>query len=158
MGRIECKLCHKQNYIGAMNDKFTSSLMKDQMAAHKILSVNYHAQKALPVLYKHLGILESLVCKPSVDMLHCQEAIRECYRVLGNFHIRDWSKKKTQPNQSKSLPDVLITNTGSSFLINISSLAVQNKFLLTMIEIILFCQLLIVCVYFQAKFKISTGN
>ena len=72
-----------------MNDKFTASLMKDQMAAHNILSVNYHAQKALPILYKHLRVLESLVCKPSVDMLHCQEAIRECYRVLGNFHIRD---------------------------------------------------------------------
>lgn len=53
------------------------------------LLVKADVEGSLFVLISHLRLLEKLVCRPWKDYNNCQEAIKQCYSIMGNCHLME---------------------------------------------------------------------
>lgn len=51
------------------------------------LLIKADVKGTLSVFISHLRLLEKLVCRPWKDYNNCQEAIKQCYSIMGNCHV-----------------------------------------------------------------------
>ena len=65
--------------------------LKDSTAlfheAMDTLLLKADVEGTLPVFISHLRLLEKMVCHPWKDHNNCQEAIKQCYSLMGNCHV-----------------------------------------------------------------------
>ena len=67
-----------------------SELVRQLDASHETYAaamadaVNGNVDAAFPVLVRHLELLLACLCHPWRDLVSCQEAVKQCYRLLAN--------------------------------------------------------------------------
>lgn len=79
---VHCSACNMQENIDGKTRALESSEKNYELAFNKLLKGNI--QEALPVFLVHLQILDKLLCRPWRDFNNCQEAIKQCFSILGN--------------------------------------------------------------------------
>ena len=57
-----------------------------------IAARNWYISEALPVLEKHLTLMDRYVCLPWKDYVTCVSTIKQCYRLEGNTN-RHWGRQ-----------------------------------------------------------------
>ena len=85
MQGLLCTKCHSLYNLEEMR----SALRKSEESYRKALDallLEADAQNTLLVFVSHLRLLEKLICRPWKDYNNCQEAIKQCYNIMGNCH------------------------------------------------------------------------
>ena len=81
-----CTKCQCSNDLSEMRATLKASTELYQQAMDALL-LKADAEGTLSVFISHLRLLEKLVCRPWQDYNKCQEAIKQCYSILGNCHV-----------------------------------------------------------------------
>ncbi len=79
---ISCKLCGREENVKLKEDALQTSLKNYQSAFNDLMQCK--TEKALAVFLLHLELMDNLLVKPWRDINNCQEAIKQCYSMMGN--------------------------------------------------------------------------
>ncbi|XP_013414149.1 SET and MYND domain-containing protein 4 [Lingula anatina] len=79
----KCIKCNKEQNLTAKVQVLKRSEQLFSSAMEKLLR-NADAKTALPIFLSHIRLLEKLVVRPWQDYNNCQEAIKQCYSIMGN--------------------------------------------------------------------------
>lgn len=83
---LVCTNCHCSYNLTEMRAALEASERLYQEAMDALL-LEANAESAVTVLESHLRVLEKLVCRPLKDFNNCQEAIKQCYSIMGNCKV-----------------------------------------------------------------------
>lgn len=79
---VVCPKCDIEEEIDKKMRALEKSSVAYQSAFDDLLDANI--EKALPAFLIHLQILDTLLCRPWRDFNNCQEAIKQCFSIMGN--------------------------------------------------------------------------
>lgn len=82
----ECPKCQHTYNLSEMRATLNASEDLYQKAMDSLL-LKADAEGNVAVLEAHLRLLEKMVCRPWKDFNNCQEAIKQCYSIMGNCHV-----------------------------------------------------------------------
>lgn len=83
---VVCAKCECTYNLSQMRATLKDSTDLFQQAMDTLL-LKADVDSTLPVFLSHLRLLEKMVCRPWKDYNNCQEAIKQCYNVMGNCHV-----------------------------------------------------------------------
>lgn len=81
-----CRDCQRTYNLTKMRTALEASADLYEKAMDALL-LEADAEGTVAVLESHLRLLEKLVCRPWKDFNNCQEAIKQCYSIMGNCHV-----------------------------------------------------------------------
>ena len=81
-----CTKCQLTYNLPEMRAALEASKELYQQAMDALL-LEADAEGSLTVLESHLRLLEKMVCRPWKEFNNCQEAIKQCYNIMGNCHV-----------------------------------------------------------------------
>ena len=79
---VYCTVCKTEQNIAGKAKALENSLKNYELAFANLLEGDI--EKALPIFLLHLQILDKLLCLPWRDFNNCQEAIKQCFSIMGN--------------------------------------------------------------------------
>lgn len=83
---VVCSGCQCSYNLSQMTAILKASTDLYQQAMDTLL-IKADVKGTLSVFISHLRLLEKLVCRPWKDYNNCQEAIKQCYSIMGNCHV-----------------------------------------------------------------------
>ena len=83
---VVCSGCQCSYNLSEMTAILKASTDLYQQAMDTLL-IKADVKGTLSVFISHLRLLEKLVCRPWKDYNNCQEAIKQCYSIMGNCHV-----------------------------------------------------------------------
>ena len=83
---VVCSGCQCSYNLSEMTAMLKASTDLYQQAMDTLL-IKADVKGTLSVFVSHLRLLEKLVCRPWKDYNNCQEAIKQCYSIMGNCHV-----------------------------------------------------------------------
>ena len=83
---LKCSHCGKSHDIQSKVLLLEKSQEKYLKAMNDLLEYA-DVKVALPALTTELRLIENLVCAPWKDINNCQEALKQCYNIMGNCHV-----------------------------------------------------------------------
>lgn len=83
---VVCAKCQCTYSLSQMRANLKDSTDLFQQAMDTLL-LKADVESTLPVFISHLRLLEKMVCRPWKDYNNCQEAIKQCYNIMGNCHV-----------------------------------------------------------------------
>ncbi|KAL9956585.1 hypothetical protein ACROYT_G038079 [Oculina patagonica] len=81
-----CPQCQRTYNLSEIRATLTDSTDLFQQAMDTLL-LKADVEGTLSVFISHLRLLEKIVCRPWKDYNNCQEAIKQCYSIMGNCHV-----------------------------------------------------------------------
>lgn len=81
-----CTKCQCTYNLSEMRATLKDSTDLFQQAMDTLL-LKADVGSTLSVFISHLRLLEKVVCRPWKDYNNCQEAIKQCYSIMGNCHV-----------------------------------------------------------------------
>ncbi|CAH1790753.1 unnamed protein product [Owenia fusiformis] len=81
---VHCSECHHPQNLTAKSKILKRATELFSVAMDKMLKGE--VESALPTLENHLFLLDKLICRPWREINNCQEAIKQCYSIMGNCH------------------------------------------------------------------------
>lgn len=81
-----CSKCHCSYDLWQMRATLEDSTQLFEQAIDALI-LKADVEGTLSVFISHLRLLEELVCRPWQDYNKCQEAIKQCYSIMGNCHV-----------------------------------------------------------------------
>ena len=81
-----CKECQLSYNLAEMQAVLKASEDNYHKAMDALL-LKADAEGTLAVLESHLRLLEKSVCRPWKDFNNCQEAMKQCFSIMGNCHV-----------------------------------------------------------------------
>ena len=85
----ELAICAKCQHTYSLPEMKAELKASEELYEQAMDTLLYDAdvKGSLTLLESHLRLLERLVCRPWKEFNNCQEAIKQCYSIMGNCHV-----------------------------------------------------------------------